>query len=141
MDLEQDLRNVSDDMLRTLDQLQLLETEKRSESPGTPRFVKLAKEIDKLAAVVFLQTSAQQSLAVASQEAAREGADIPTIEEMPATRDVSLILGEWREAERRLGASAIDSADHAKAAADVRRLREEYHRAYNSQSVGGKRGN
>jgi hypothetical protein len=141
MDLEQDLRNVSDDMLRTLDQLQFLETEKRSESPGTPRFVKLAKEIEKLAAVVFQQTSAQQSLAVASQEAAREGADIPPIEEMPATRDVSLILGEWREAERRLGASAMDSTEHAKAAADVRRLREEYHRAYNSQSTGGKRGN
>ena len=141
MDLEQDLRNVSDDMLRTLDQIHFLESEKRSEKPGTPRFVKLAKEIEKLAAVVFQQTSTQQSLAVASQEAASEGADIPTIEEMPATRDVSLILGEWREAERRLGASAMDSADHAKAAADVRRLREEYHRAYKSQSTGEKRGN
>ena len=141
MDLEQDLRNVSDDMLRTLDQIHFLETEKRSEKPGTPRFVKLAKEIEKLAAVVFQQTSTQQSLAVASEEAASEGADIPTIEEMPATRDVSLILGEWREAERRLGASAVDSANHAKAAADVRRLREEYHRAYTSQSSGDKRGN
>jgi hypothetical protein len=54
---------------------------------------------------------------------------------------VSLILPEWREAERRLGSSAMDSAEHAKAAADVRRLRDEYHRAYKSQSAQDLRGN
>ena len=50
-------------------------------------------------------------------------------------RDVSLILSEWRDAERRLSATAVDTAEHAKAAGDVRRLREEYHRAYQAQKV------
>ena len=141
MELEQNLRTVSDDMLRTLEQLQVLEIQKRSEQPGTPRFVKLATEIEKLAGVVFKQTAAQQTLAEASEEAAREGAEIAPIDEVAASRDVSLILSEWRDAERRLGSSAMDSAEHAKAAADVRRLRDEYHRAYQSQSVEIARGN
>ena len=141
LELEQNLRTVSDDMLRTLEQLQILESQKRSEHPGTPRFVKLAKEIEKLAAVVFQQTAAQQTLAVATQAAAKEGADMAPIDDIPATRDVSLILSEWRDAERRLGASSMHSADHAKAAADVRRLRDEYHRAYRSQAIADKRGN
>lgn len=141
MDLEQDLRTVSDDMLRTLEQLQILETQKRAEQPGTPRFVKLSKEIENLAAVVFRQTAAQQSLAEATHAAARQGADIAPIDEVTAARDVSIVLAEWREAERRLVASALDSAEHAKAAADVRRLREEYHRAYGSQSAQDKPGN
>ena len=134
MDLEQDLRTVSDDLLRTLEQLHDLEKAKRSEDPGTPRFVRLAKEIEKLAAVVFQQTAAQQALAEATHVAAAEGADIPPIDEMESSRDVSLILSEWREAERRLGVTAMDSAEHAKAAADVRRLRDEYHRFYKSQA-------
>jgi hypothetical protein len=69
MDLEQNLRTVSDDMLRTLEQLQILEIQKRAEQPGTPTFVKLAKEIEKLAAIVFQQTAAQQTLAEATHEA------------------------------------------------------------------------
>jgi len=137
MDLEQDLRSVSDEMLRTLEQLQHLESEKRSESPGTPRFLKLAREIEKLAAMMFAQTSEQQSLAEQSHAAARAGAEIAAIEEVTAARDVSVILSEWRDAERRLASTAIETADHAKASGDVRRLRDEYQRAYNAQSGGG----
>lgn len=135
MDLEQDLRIVSDEMLRTLEQLQRLESEKRSESPGTPRFLKLAREVEKLAAMVFAQTSAQQSLAEQTHAASRAGAEIAPIEEITAARDVSVILAEWRDAERRLAATAMETADHAKAAGDVRRLRDEYHRAYKAQST------
>ena len=134
MELEQDLRNVSDDMLRTLEQLQFLESEKRTEQPGSVRFVKLAREIEKLAAVVFQQTSAQHSLAQATHAAARQGEDIVPIEDVTAAREVAVVLSEWREAERRLSASAMDSAEHAKAAADVRRLRDEYHRLHDAQS-------
>ena len=141
MDLEQDLRNVSDDMLRTLEQLQSLETAKRAEQPGSDRFVRLAKEIEKLAAVVFQQTSAQQSLAEATHKAAKQGADMVPIDEIAASRDVGIILSEWRDAERRLASSAMDSAEHAKAAADVRRLREEYHRVYSSESTQGRGSN
>jgi hypothetical protein len=134
MDLEQDLRTISDDMLRTLEQLQRLEHEKRAESPGTPRFVRLASEIEKLAAMMFAQTNTQHSLAVESKAASELGAEIAPINDAPVSRDVQVILTEWRDAERRLAASAIETADHTKAAADVRRLRDEYHRAYQSQS-------
>jgi hypothetical protein len=136
MDLEQGLRTVSDEMLRTLDQLQLLEHEKRAESPGSVRFVRLAKEIEKLAAMIFAQTSTQQTLAEQSLAASRAGADITPIKEVVTTRDVSEILADWRAAERELASTSIDSAEHAKAAGDVRRLREEYHQAYKAQSGG-----
>jgi hypothetical protein len=136
MDLEQDLRTVSDDMLHTLEQLQRLEHQKRVETPGTPRFVRLAREIEKLAAMVFAQTNKQQSLAERTHAVGRVGVELTPIVEVTPARDVSVILTDWREAERRLAASAIETAEHAKAAGDVRRLREEYHRAYKSQSSG-----
>jgi hypothetical protein len=121
-------------MLRTLEQLERLETEKRAEKPGSPRFLRLANEIERLAAVVFTQTAAQQTLAEKTHAKARAGADVPPIEEMASSREVSLILSEWRDAERRLASTGIDTAEHAKAAGDVRRLRDEYHRAYSEQS-------
>jgi len=135
MDLEQDLRTVSDEMLRALEQLQRLETAKRSAAPGTPRFLKLAREVEKLAAMVFAQTSVQQSLAEQTHSATRAGADIAPIEEIAVARDLSVILAEWRDAERRLAATDMETAEHAKAAGDVRRLRDEYHRAYRAQSI------
>jgi D-aminopeptidase len=135
MDLEQDLRTVSDDMMSTLDQLQKLESEKRAETPGSPRFVRLAREIERLAAVVFTQTSAQQSLAERTHAAIQAGAQMTPIKDVTPMRDVSLILSEWRDAERRLSATAVDTAEHSKAAGDVRRLREEYHRAYQAQKA------
>jgi hypothetical protein len=138
MDLEQDLRNVSDDMLSTLEQLQNLEHEKRSEEPGTPRFTRLATEIEKLAGIVFAQTSKQQSLADQTAVATQDGVDVAPINEVTAARDVSAILSEWRDAERRLAATAIESAEHTKAAADVRRLRDEYHRVYKAQASDGR---
>ena len=138
MDLEQGLRSVSDQMLHTLDQLQLLEHEKRSEAPGSVRFVRLADEIEKLAAMIFAQTSTQQTLAEKSHAVARAGANLAPIEEVVTTRDVSVILAEWRAAERVLAATSMDSAEHAKAGGDVRRLRDEYHQAYKAQSTEGR---
>ena len=49
-------------------------------------------------------------------------------------RPLQVILNEWRDAERRLMLAAPDSAEHAAAAGDVGRLREEYHDAYTSGS-------
>jgi hypothetical protein len=134
MNLEQELRSTSDEMLRTLEQLQRLETEKRDLEPGTPRFVRLANEIERLAAIVFSQTSTQQSLAEQTHAAKRAGAEMQPIAEVTAARDVSVVLAEWREAERQLASTDVDSAEHAKAAGDVRRLREEYHRAHKAHT-------
>jgi hypothetical protein len=132
--LEQDLRTVSDEMLRTIEQLQDLENQKRAEKPGTARFLKLAAEIERLAGMIFNQTSQQEELAEKTHIAAQLGAPVTTpIEDVTPSRDVGVILSEWRDAERRLSATGIDTADHSKAAADVRRLRDEYHRYYEAQ--------
>ena len=134
MNLEQDLRITSDEMLRTLEQLQRLEHEKRTESPGTARFVRLATEIERLAAMVFAQTNTQQSLAERTRAVGARGVELPPIEDVPPARDISVILSEWRDAERRLAVATLESAEHAKAAGDVRRLRDEYHLTYKSQN-------
>jgi hypothetical protein len=136
MELQTDLRLASDRLLKTLEQLEALENEKRALAPGSQRFQKLAREIERLAAVVFAQTHAQQRLGERAQVATeRSGVDIVPIEETEQMRDLQLILGDWRDAERRLAATDPDSAEHATAAADVGRLRDEYHRAYSTSSV------
>ncbi len=131
MELQTDLRITSDRMLQTLEQLEALENEKRTLTPGSPRFQKLAVEVERLAAAVFAQTHAQEQLgekALAMRQ--QTGAELTPIEESAATRDLALVLADWRDAERRLGATAPDTAEHAQATADVGRLREEYHRTY-----------
>ena len=131
MEIEANLRNASDRMLRTLDQLAALENEKRTLKPDSERFQRLALEIERLAADVFAQTHAQRDIGERAKVVMdRIGADIPAIEGATATRDLQVILTEWRDAERRLAAADPDSAEHAAAAADVGRLRNEYHRAY-----------
>ena len=133
MELEGELRLASDRMLRTLEQLQALETEKRELTPGSPRFKKLATEIERLAAVVFTQTHAQESLGQqAAAHAQRTGEGLAPIAAAPAPRDLQVILADWRDAERRLGVADPDSAEHATADADIARLRNEYHDAYTS---------
>ena len=136
MELETDLRTTSDRMLRTLEQLESLENEKRALKPGSPRFLRLATEIERLAAAVFAQTHAQQQLGERAQVVnERTGADIAPIDEVRTVRDLQHILADWRDAERRLSAAAPDSAEHAQAVADTGRLRDEYHRAYSSGSL------
>jgi hypothetical protein len=131
MNLEIDLRVASDRMLRTLEQLQALENEKRTLQPGTERFQRLADEVERLAAEVFSQTHSQRQLGERAKVVTeRHGAEITPIEEQESNRDLQLILHDWRDAERRLSLGDPDSAEHATAAADVGRLREEYHRAY-----------
>lgn len=131
MELEADLRNASDRMLQTLDQLVALENEKRILQPGTPRFQRLASEIERLAAAVFAQTHAQRDLGERAETITeRTGTPIAPIAETEAARDLRVILAEWRDAERRLASATPDSAEHAAAAADTARLRQEYNRAY-----------
>ncbi|HUR16597.1 MAG TPA: hypothetical protein VMZ33_04885 [Candidatus Limnocylindrales bacterium] len=137
MGFEQELRSTSDEMMATLDQLARLESEKRVEQPGTPRFVKLAAEVERVAALVFAQTSGQRVLAERSAVEVSAGGNLQPIDEVPALRDVSVILADWREAERVLATSTIETAEHAKAVADVRRFRDEYHRAHQSQRLPG----
>jgi hypothetical protein len=130
VELETDLRVASDRLLAILETLAALENEKRALEPGTPQFVKLAKEIERLAGEVFAQTHTQKILGEKAEVAEKRGADLAPIDDVVPMRDVSVILNEWRAAERRLQLAAPSTADHATAAADIARLREEYHIAF-----------
>jgi len=135
MELETDLRTTSDRLLRTIDQLETLENEKRTLPPDSQRFQTLASEIERLAATVFAQSHAQQQLGKEAQAATQQsGATITPIEETAQAREVHVILTEWRDAERRLASSGPGSAEHTQAASDAERLRDEYHRAYTAGS-------
>jgi hypothetical protein len=133
IEFEQDLRYTSDEMLRALERLRELEGRKRHLQPGTPHFLKLAEEVHTLAREVFAETTEQQRLAEQSVEL-REATviDPPPIDDMPPVRELQIILGEWREAERRLEATS-GTEEVAEAKADTERLRQEYRRAAQRQ--------
>ena len=134
-EIEHDLRAASDGLLATLEQLEQLETEKRTLAPDSDRFQKLAREIERLAVIVLAESQTQQRIGVRFKELnTREDIVVDPIDEMVPTRDVAVILGEWRVAERDLAAADADTAEHAQAAAEVKRLRAEYQRAYAAQS-------
>lgn len=136
MDVEQDLRTASDRVMHTLERLQELETEKRGIEPGTARFRKIAREVERLSAFVFASSHAQERLAertVALSEQA--GIVLQPIDDIEPSREIQVILAEWRDAERRMSEAKPNSPDHAQAKADTDRLRAEYRRTY--QSVSG----
>lgn len=132
MSLEQELRGASDSLLRALDRMTELEAEKRLLPTGSPKFVGLAREIERLAVEVLRQTTEQASLAETTEARAVAGASPgqPVASIAPAPREMATILGEWRDAERALAAADPSSQDAAIAAANVRRLREEYRVAH-----------
>lgn len=133
MEIESELRVASDRILSTLEQLDTLETEKRTLKPDSERFQTLAREVERLAAEIFAQSHAQQRLGEKAQTASAEtGANIAAIDNSSAARELPVILTEWRDAERRLQMAGADSAERALAVADVDRLRLEYQRAYSA---------
>lgn len=129
MEIDEQLRSTSDRMLEILEQLHVLETEKRSVAPGSRRFQKLAREVERLADTVVAHAEDQTEL---GNEAVESGRSLPPIAETP--RDVTTILAEWRDAERRASSMDPESGDGAAAHADVDRLRAEYQRAQRAAS-------
>jgi hypothetical protein len=131
LNIEDGLRVASDRLLGTLEQLETLENEKRTLPPESERFQTLAFEIERLAAEIFAQSHAQEQLGEAARaQSARQGVSLPPIEESESVRELSLILADWRDAERRLQLADPDTAEHAIAKADSARLRAEYQSAY-----------
>lgn len=130
MDLEQDLRYTSDEMLRMLERLRALEMRKRKLTPGSEPFKKLAEEVETLASTVFQHSQDQEKIAEDASELRRQAVVEPRpIDEIPPARELHIILAEWRDAERRLAQAAPESEEAADANADILRLRQEYRRA------------
>jgi hypothetical protein len=128
MSLERELRDTSDSLLRALDLITELENEKRELPTGTKRFVELARRIEDLAVDVLHRTEREASLAETMEERREAGGGTGRPIELinPEPREMSIILAEWRDAERELAQVDPASEQAAVAAANVRRLREEY---------------
>lgn len=133
MDIRPQLRATSDALLVALDELRELEGQKRKLGPGTPEFAELARQIEALAEELLRNSETEERLAQRSVELVEDGRrDLAAqpIEGMAAPRDVHLILGEWRDAERRLAAETPGSQAWESATVDAERLRAEYRRAH-----------
>jgi hypothetical protein len=125
------LREASDELLRDLEALSVLEDEKREILPGDPRIIDLALQIEQIAARVLVTSGRQRELTEELQEAVENGttpAPDRTINETP--RPIASILSDWRDAERRLEAAPSDTAESREAEVLVDRLRDEYRRAH-----------
>ena len=122
------LRAASDSLLRDLTELQALEQEKRHTEPDSPRLVRLAIEIEALAARVMGTSMRQRERA--EEIVGANGADAPddTIAETP--REIHVILAEWRDTERQLTDAVPGSAEADLAERRIDTLRREYRRAH-----------
>lgn len=125
------LREASDELLRDLEALSVLEDDKRQVAPGDPRLVELAAQIEQIAGRVLVTSARQRDLSEQIHEAAEAGppsaADKP-IEDID--RPISAILSDWRNADRRLEAAGSGTAEAREAEVQIARLREEYRKAH-----------
>ena len=125
-----DLRATSDDLMRDLEVLVAIEDEKRTLKPGDPRLLELAERIEDIAKRVLSGSVRQRRLTEVGHERVEAGApDAPDAPIAETPRPIADILAAWREAERRFGAAAPDSAEAVEARAVAEHCREEYRRA------------
>jgi hypothetical protein len=129
MSVPNDLRATSDELLRDLEALGVLEDEKRTLPLDDPRLVEIAERVEAIAARVLAATERQTVL---SRAAAEEPADHTTIEDV--RRPLAAILAEWREVERRAAAAPEGSAAAAEIEVLASRLRREYREAYGKRT-------
>jgi hypothetical protein len=122
------LRASSDALLRDLTELQALEQEKRHTDADSPRLVRLAIEIEALAARVMGTSMLQRERAEEIVGAGGSDAPDDSIAETP--REIHVILAEWRDTERALTDAVPGSAEADIAERRIGTLRREYRRAH-----------
>jgi hypothetical protein len=129
MDDEHEIRAHSDHMVELIEKLHFLEEQKHHVGVGSPEFVSLAHEIERLSRLVFrwsgMQTQTAEHAAVAVTRGEMTGRPL---DEFPP-RPMDVILAAWREAQFRFELSEPGSEEATTAAADIERLREEFHAA------------
>jgi len=127
MDDEHELRAHSDRMLELLKRLQTLEQEKHHVPVGSPEFLDLAGEVERLSRLVFrwsgIQMQSAEHAAAAVQRGEMPGTALDSVE----PRKLDVVLASWREAQLRFELAKPGSDEAEVAAADVERLREEFH--------------
>ncbi len=130
-DTAEDLRATSDAVLRDLEVLGAIETQKRTLDPGDPQLVELSERVEALAARLLASSSRQRKLTEVSNAKVDAGASsAPTAAIDDTPRPIPDILAEWRAAERRLAAAEPGSAEALEAEAMTEHLRLQYRRAH-----------
>lgn len=125
------LRATSDALMRDLAALHELEKEKRVIEPDSPRLVSLAEEIEALAARVMGNSMRQRRLSERAEALVEfDAPDAPEQSIAETSREIHVILAEWRDTERQLADAVPNSPEAALAARTVERLRREYRRAH-----------
>jgi hypothetical protein len=124
---EHEIRATSDRTIAILERLGRIEHEKREVALGSPEFVAMAGEVERLSRVLFRWSGIQMQMATESAAAVSRG-DLPA-GPIAAIRPRRLdrVLALWREAQIRLEVAKPGSAEAEAAANDIERLREEYH--------------
>lgn len=125
---EQELRLASDNFLSRIERLQALEQLKRELPPI--QTAEVAREVETLTREILAWARRQTELAaaVAAEVPDNDGQPIATT----PPRALSVVLAEWRAAERALEREQPATAAWESARADVDRLRSEYARAYHA---------
>jgi hypothetical protein len=130
-DMANALRATSDALMADLDELHKLEREKRRLEPGSPRLVRLAEEIEALAARVMGASMRQRRISQKAEALVEIGhPDAPDRPIREVAREIHVILAEWRDTERQFADAAPDSAEADVAERTIDRLRREYRRAH-----------
>lgn len=130
------LRATSDALLRDLEVLGTLEDEKRSISPGDPRLVDLAAQIEEIAKRVLAGSRREHEITKVANAQVRSGAETAPNTTIEATQRLpSEILAEWRAAERRRASADPQTAEWTEADALVDHLRDEYRLAFRSEGA------
>lgn len=129
MDTAAELRTTSDLLLLDLQALGELEEQKRETQHGDPKLVDLAAKIEELAQRVLAASRRQRELSETVSEAVETGEAEPEAS-IATMRSASMILADWRDAERAAREAAPGSAEESRALEMVDRFREEYRRAF-----------
>lgn len=126
MEDQHELRAHSDHMVQLIERLHELEEEKHHVGVGTPRFVELAEEIDRLSRLVFRWSGMQFQSAEHAATRLERGEITPQALDEVEPRRLDVILAAWREAQFRFELAHPGSAEAQEAADDIERLREEF---------------
>jgi hypothetical protein len=130
-DTAEDLRSTSDAVLRDLEVLGAIETQKRTLEPGDPQLVELSERVEALAARLLDSSTRQRKLTEAGNARVEAGSPAAPDASIDDTlRSIPDILAEWRAAERRLAAAEPGSTEALEASALTEHLRQEYRRAH-----------
>jgi hypothetical protein len=129
VELESALKPISDQLLRELDELAAIESEKRDLKPEDDRTLVLAVRARELAQRVLAASVVEEQVARTANDTTRAPSPPQTPSSRTRQRALHLILEEWREAERRLEMTSAPEEHHAQSA-KARALRDEYQRAF-----------